>query len=180
MKRTLIAVALFCLLIPAAHAGTGMVGISAGQSSVETDIGGAGFDADDTGWKAFGGYNLMKYFGVEGGYTDMGSMEQSDATTDLTTNVDAFSLYARGILPLGKKVELFGKIGYVFWDAEIEMSSPVFGSGSASTSGNDLAFGAGAAFKIVEKFEIRLEYERFTIDDSTDVDFGSIGFAYRF
>ena len=179
--RILMLFAIACLVAPSAHAGTGFVGASAGQSSVNVgdSIGGGDFDADDMGWKAFGGYDFVRYFGLEGDYTDMGSLEASGAGTDVSSDISGFGVFARGIIPLGKRVELFGKLGLVLWEADTRVSSPLL-TVEASDSGNDLAFGAGAAFLLTQKFSIRVEYEVFDIEETDDVNFGSIGFSYRF
>jgi OmpA-OmpF porin, OOP family len=173
--RVLILCAIACLVAPAAFAGTGFVGASAGRTSVSADLdtpgGSENLNANDTGWKAFGGYDFIRYFGVEGGYADMGTFGDEGSNAD----VNGLGVYARGLIPIGEKVELFGKLGMVRWDLETD---------GGSETGNDLAFGAGAAFMFAQKFSVRLEYERFDtstdIMDNSNVDMGSVGFAYRF
>jgi len=174
---TFLAIAL--LLAPAAWAGNGLVGLSAGQTSLDNDVAGTDYSANDTGWKLFGGYDFVRYFGVEGGYTDMGSMSTSYAGTDVTSDISGFGIYARGMVPIGSSFELFGKVGYLMWDADTTVEAGAL-SASASDSGNDLAFGAGAAWHFNERYGVRLEYEVFDIEETDTTSFASVGFAFSF
>ena len=162
--RVLILCAIACLVAPAAFAGTGFVGAAAGRTAVDAD---AGLSASDTGWKAFGGYDFIRYFGVEGGYSDLGTFEEAGSSA----SVNGLGVYARGLIPIGESVELFGKLGMVRWDVEAQ---------GVSDTGNDLAFGAGAAFNFAQKYSVRLEYEIFDIESDANASMGSVGFAYRF
>ena len=65
--RILTFLAIACMVAPAAKADA-HVGAGFGQSSVDA----AGLDGDDTVWKLYGGYKFMKYFDVEGAYSDAG------------------------------------------------------------------------------------------------------------
>ena len=173
---TFLAIAL--LLAPAAWAGTGLVGLSAGQTSLDDDLSGVDYGSD-TGWKLFGGYDFIKYFGVEGGYTDMGTMSSSYAGIDVNADISGFGLYARGMVPIGSNFEFFGKLGYVMWDADMTVEGMGM-QASASDSGNDLAFGAGAAWHFNERYGVRLEYEVFDIEDTSSAAFTSVGFSFAF
>jgi OmpA-OmpF porin, OOP family len=51
------------------------VGAGIGQASIERDD--SDFDADDTGFKVFGGYNFNQYFALEATYLDGGEPDQT-------------------------------------------------------------------------------------------------------
>ncbi len=167
MKRILyVAVALVAAMVffaPSADAG-----IYVGGSIIQTslDVEESNFDEDDTGIKVFGGWTLFKFLGLEAGYYDMGSPENNQIKADLT----AFGLSARGILPVGKPLELFAKVGYMAWDLE---------SNQGDNDDTDLTYGVGAAWVFGGHISIRAEYEILDVDGA-DVDLFSLGAAFRF
>ena len=65
-----VAIVIGALSLPA-WAGNGYVGASYMDSSAEFRIAAESFDISDSGWKIFGGYDFIKYFGVEGTYYDL-------------------------------------------------------------------------------------------------------------
>jgi hypothetical protein len=151
------------------------IGASVGTADLDavsnlTDISG-----DDTGWKAIVGWRVFNYLGVEASWVDLGTADDSSADASITT--DGLDLFAVGIIPIGTWFELFGKIGYMAWDAEIDGDDPTL---DASDDGEDLAWGAGAAFRIGRGFQIRVEYENFDIEALDSSEFYSAGFTYTF
>jgi hypothetical protein len=172
MRRMLLLVLGLLLVAPAAHAGGFFIGGSLLQAGVEVDT--SDFDEDDTGVKFFGGYNFVKYFGVEAAYADLGKAEESGASIE-TTSLSAFAV---GTLPVGKRFELFAKGGVYRWDAEI------IENGQAEDDDVETAYGLGAKLKLGDKAAIRLEYEIFEIEfegaADLDVDIISAGFEWRF
>ena len=167
MKRILsvavVLVAALVLFAPTSHAKI-YVGGSITQTSLEVEE--SNFDEDDTGAKIFAGWTFFKFFGLEAGYYDMGNPENNLIKTDIT----AFALSARGILPIGKHFELFAKAGYMAWDIE---------SNLGDDDGEDLLYGAGAAWVFGSHFSIRAEYEILDVDEA-DLDIYSLGAAFRF
>jgi OOP family OmpA-OmpF porin len=149
---------------PGAMAG-GYVGGSILETKLAIDE--DGFDEDDTGWKVFGGYNFFRFFGLEAAYYDMGEPTGNDYSADL----NAWALSARGILPLGKHFELFAKVGYMAWEADL--------SDGFSDDDTDLTYGAGVAIIFGSHVEVRAEYEVLDVDDA-DLDIVSVGAAFRF
>ena len=67
--------------------------------------------------------------------------------------------WAKGLLPVGKKYELFGKVGWAYWNTEAKTT--VFGSPPSKTSdnGSNFAWGLGIKANYWEKFSVQLEYE---------------------
>ena len=154
---SVLAVVLCGLWLPAL-AGDGYVGASYMNSEFEFV---QGSDASSSGWKIFGGYNFIKYFGVELTYYDLGSFDEGLFEAD----VKVFDLAPRGILPLGERFELFAKLGYSNVDVE----------GIADW---ELMYGAGAGLKLGKKFGIRIEYEAWDVE--TSLSAWSIGGYFRF
>jgi OOP family OmpA-OmpF porin len=179
------------------------VGGSAGQAEV-SDFSGADLDAElatlgitsssstddtDTGWKLFAGYRLMKYLAVEGAYTNFGEATAHSIITspvsgvvDTTLEAEAWTVSALGILPLGDKFSLFGRLGVNFWNADISAVGTGGGAAAAVSDdddGTDMVYGVGAAYSITKNLSVRGEWERYDFDDG-DVDLLSAGISWNF
>jgi len=169
MRRILgsavVLVAVLMLFTPASRAEI-YLGGSIVQTTVELDKTSFDFDEDDTGVKIFGGWTFFKFIGLEAGYYDMGSPENNQGKLD----VRALGFSARGILPIGKKFELFAKAGYLAWDVE-----------STLLNDDDVAsaYGAGVAWVFGDHLSIRAEYEILDHDEIS-MDLYSLGAAFRF
>lgn len=151
----------------------------------ETDEAIEKLDDDDTSWKAFVGYRFNQYFSVEGAYIDFGG--PSDRTTasgssgDYKAEFSGFAPYLIGTIPLGP-VELFGKVGYYFYDVDItadldDLGGDVFRS---SNSGEDLLYGFGVGMTFFDHLNARLEYEKIDADNIDDADALWLSGAWRF
>jgi OOP family OmpA-OmpF porin len=160
MKRLLVlGIALF-LLAPAAYAGNFYVGASLLDAGIDVDS----FDEDDSGYKIWGGYNFLKFFGVEAAYNDFGEPDSGGISVEPT----AWSASAKGTLPLGF-INLFAKAGFYSWDVD----------GTFDDDGTDVGYGIGAAIVVLKQLEIRAEYELIELDDA-DLDVISVGAGWRF
>ena len=174
-KAIVFAVALFALpVLPAAAADNGFyLGGSVGQANLKVDdlfgISEADFDADDTAFKLIAGIRPLDWLGVEAAYVNFGEPEDTVVGTKLKADGDGISAFAVGFLATGP-VDLFAKVGLISWDSKI--------GGSFDDDGTDLAYGAGAQFRVLG-LSIRAEYEKFDISD-VDLDMISVGVTYTF
>lgn len=167
------------------------IGAGVGQFNVEIDDVDDTNDAierlddDDNSWKAFVGYRFSKYFAIEGAYIDFG--EASESTTaagssgDYSVSLAGLAPYVIGTIPLGP-VELFGKVGYYFYDVDVsadldDLGGDVFNS---SDSGNDLLYGFGVGATFFTHLHARLEYEKLEADNIDDADAIWLSGAWRF
>ena len=158
----------------------GYIGASAGITTVDVCddvtavLPGLNCDDEDTGLKVFGGFKANQNFAIEALWADLGEVSASAGGTTATVGVDGFGIAAVGMIPLGEKFGVFGKVGAFMWDAS--------GGGAASglsEDGTDLMFGAGVNWNFTEKVGLRAEWERFDIDGD-DVDFLSVGVQFNF
>ncbi len=156
------------------------------------DVGNTDFDISfnaqnridgDTDSYAFGaGYTVNRNFSLEAAYQDFGSQ---NATTDcppgfacaglvvpLLTKADltAYSLSVIGSIPLTDKLDVYGQVGIASWDVNYKGISSVF-----DTSGEDLLYGAGLRWTIVDNWKVLVEYEKFELGFDT----ASIGVSYH-
>jgi len=164
MKRTVVLTvaltALLCVATPARAEG-GYVGLGYLETEVDVDT--------SSGWKVFAGYNAIPFFGIEGSYRDMGEFKSD--SPDVKSEVEAFEFSARGILPLGKAFEIFGKLG---WS---RINEDLSGTLSGSLRQNQAIYGAGVAFNL-KPIGFRAEWERF--DAGTRADSFSLSVYARF
>ncbi|HEX4300827.1 MAG TPA: outer membrane beta-barrel protein [Gammaproteobacteria bacterium] len=137
------------------------------------------------------GYQFLRYFAVEGGYTDFGS-----ATGDLninlippgTAHIDLHAkgetLFAVGILPVSDSFSFFGKLGILTYTQDFNGSVSVAGVGSQtlpkfSDSGTTSGIGVGASWAINDRFGLRLGFTRFhAVGDENNTGQGTIDLGY--
>lgn len=174
-------VALSALALSAAAADGGWYGgLGLGRSSNRFDIGNfssgvAGVresqHRNDSGFKVFGGYQFDPYFGVEGGYADLGKFSYDySGTTSATSHykVHAWSLAATGTAPLGQGFSMFGKLGVALTHAADSLddsggllagSSRAALLGSGSHNRTSAMWGAGLEYAFNRTYSLRGEYE---------------------
>jgi OOP family OmpA-OmpF porin len=182
------------------------VGFNAGQSRATIDDGriaagllSDGFtttsindDNSHFGFKVFGGYEFNRYFSLEGGYFNLG---QFGFTAD---TIPAGSLHGDlklqggnidlvGSLPLGDKFSLFARAGLNYAEAKdsfIGTGSVTVIDPSPQKSAANYKFGVGAEYDFTRSVGIRIEAERYRIDDAVgnkgDIDLYSLGLVYKF
>jgi OmpA-OmpF porin, OOP family len=95
--------------------------------------------------------------------------------------VDGFAPYVVGTIPLGI-FELFGKVGYYFYDVDLEVNSDTSGLPDldSSSSEEDLLYGGGVGVTLFEHLNVRLEYELIDSDVLDDADAIWLSGAWRF
>lgn len=149
-------------------------------------------DTDHRSFKLFAGYQFSPYFAVEGGYFDLGTHGYTATTVpagSLTGEVDiqGINVDAVGLMPLGERFSLLGRIGANYAEADTTFSStgavtPLMSN--ASNNDINLKIGVGGQWDFSRNVAMRLEYERFRIDDavgnSGDIDLASLGLLVRF
>jgi OOP family OmpA-OmpF porin len=173
------------------------LGVSVGQTQVDDVCDGVtSCDDTDTGFKIFGGYQFNQYFGVEGGYVDLGKASATGSGADPllgtfsgTAELETWGAFASAVatIPIGQYFGIFGKVGGAYTDSEATLTgtSSTLGAGtvSASDEGFNLTYGVGAKINVSQGLSIRVEWERFQEvggDFEVDVDLISAGISYKF
>ena len=174
----------------------GYLGVSAGRTNVKTlDVSGVdpgycqpypcNIDAESdtfSAWKVFGGYRFNRYFAVEGGWTNFDEIKDNPGgdIQEIKFDLSGINGFARAILPLGP-VDLYGKLGFIWWDGDIRLRTTANPSIKADVSGGTkTAYGLGATFNLGRNFGIRAEWEAFTLDNVDQWDLYTLGVQYRF
>lgn len=164
------------------------IGASGGQSFIddEYDTGNADnikFDDDETGWKAYLGYQFLPWLGVEAGYVDFGEyagdnvlLNGQPLDVDAQLGLSAWQGFLVGTLPMGP-VDLFAKVGAA--DLKRELDTANFGT--EQDNDTQLAYGVGAAYNFGDgHWGVRVEAEGNDDDEVDNFYFVSAGLTYRF
>lgn len=185
MKKILstLAVCLGVCLLAAVPAGAGpYFGASLGQASA--DLGDLGpdttVDDTDTEWKIYGGWRLFKFVALEAGFSDMGEVSAASTidTSSVSMSADGITVAALGVLPVGN-FDLFAKMGYLYWDADLAINDPLLGPINTSDDGDDTILGAGVVWNYPGPGAARLEYEKAELG-GLDIDSISAGLTFMF
>lgn len=134
----------------------------------------------DTGMKALGGYQFNRHFALEGTIIYWGEASATASTSNVrraTIENSSVGGAAVGILPLGERSELFGKLGFVRTSQELTRSLATGGSVAIDGDDTETHYGIGVKFKLTPQLRLRAEWER---TDKLEVEMLSIGVEYRF
>jgi len=200
MRRTTVLAFVLAAAPVAAGNSPWYVAGRAGVASADRDFGPPGLgwaiDDRDTALGIEVGYALHRHLAVEAGYADLGgyrgeprpceagkpcplasatgiepakSLPVSLARVCLTGS--SLSLVPRW--PLGERVTLFGKLGYLTWEAAITRASD--GARVDSPSSGSLLLGAGAEYGFARGLGLFVEVERSNVAQTV-----SAGTSWRF
>ena len=155
------------LVANAEAAETGFyVGAAFGEAETSDDLGlGNVYDDQDSAYKVLGGWRIMDWFGVEGGYFDLGnvSLQQQVANTSpFLIEQDGWGASTVFFIELAS-FDLFGKLGFALSSADLTTDTPT-GQTSSVDRDTDFTWGVGAQWRF-RKLALRLEYERLTISN---------------
>jgi opacity protein-like surface antigen len=142
-------------------------------------------DDDDNAWKVFAGWRLNPYFAFELNYVDFGDpsgeLEASGTSGDYRLELSGFQPAAYGTFPIGP-VELFGKVGYYFYDVDLSIDLDDLGDDvfTSDTSEEAWSYGGGIGLTFFERLHAKLEYEKIDTDIVDDLDSIWLSAAWRF
>jgi opacity protein-like surface antigen len=140
-----------------------------------------GWDEDDTAYKFFLGYRLNSFLSLELDYINLG--EPSGAVVpgfNVDAAVDGFAPYVVGTIPIGDWFEIYGRLGYYFYDATVGIENEIDDRVEFDEESEDLVYGAGIGAKIGERLNIRFEYEKFDLQGVDDADSLWLTAAWKF
>jgi opacity protein-like surface antigen len=139
------------------------------------------WDEGDTAYKFFAGYRLNSFLAFELDYINLG--EPSGAVIpgrNVDASVDGFAPYVVGTIPLGQWFEVYGRLGYYFYDATLGVEDGAGGRLEFDEESEELVYGAGIGANIGERLNVRFEYERFDFENVDDADALWLTAAWRF
>lgn len=163
-------------------------GLSAGQSESKLDndrinaaIVGDGFtttslvkNRHETAYKVFGGYQFNPYFGLEGGYFNLGKFGFDSQTLPLGTlngrfRVDGINLDLVGNMPVNDQLSLMARVGVINARTRDNFTSTgavVVSNANPEITKRDYKAGLGFAYKLSQSMSLRGEVERYRINDA--------------
>lgn len=142
-------------------------------------------DDEDNAWKVFAGWRLNPYFAFELNYVDFGDpsdrIEGSGSSGDYELELSGFQPAVYGTFPLGP-VEMFGKLGYYFYDVDLRLDLDDLGDDvfRSDTSEEAWSYGFGVGATVLERLALKLEYEKIDTDVVDDLDSIWLSGAWRF
>ena len=128
------------------------------------------FEDDRVSYKGIAGLKLGQHLSLEGQYIDFGTAEDGPSRVE----ADGWTAGAVFELPLTQNFVAYAKGGALFWDAEGR-----FANVRADDDGTDPFYGVGARFALNRNLALRIEYERFELND-TDIDMASANLLFHF
>jgi OmpA-OmpF porin, OOP family len=146
------------------------------------------------GYKLFGGYQLNRNFAVEAGWFDLGRYGYTATTTPAGTlggdiRVRGVNLDLVGLWPITDKFSALARIGVTSartsgnFAATGAVAMP-YASANPSKRAANVKAGLGLMYNINESWAVRLEGERYRINDAVgnkgDIDMVTVGLVYRF
>ena len=160
------------------------VGIGVGSAAYKVDMGADGnFEDSSTATTLYTGYTFNKYFAAEvSAYNfaeaSVGALELNPASGPAiaggTASVKGMGVYAVGMYPVAKKVNLMAKLGFLNWDADLSANG-----NSRTNSGTDVAYGMSASYAFTKEFLATAEWESFNTDNP-ELSMFSLGFRFNF
>jgi len=143
------------------------VGATAGLSKVSgsRDISktASTIDDDDQAFGILGGYQFNKYFGLEAGYLDMGSLGFESA--DNNVSVDAVHFSAVGTLPLGQRFSLVGKLGSARRSLSQKLVEGALEEDTVDESENVVAWAGGFQYHFGGRWIASLTHSGISLDN---------------
>lgn len=164
-------------------------GITTGGNLAVTDI---ADNSESNAYQWFGGYRVSSWFAVEGGYYDLGKLGFTATTNPAGTFngvLKNHGVYFDGLASyaVDQNTAVFFRGGVTFNQAQSDFSGAgavqvVHPDYSANSTGYHI--GLGGSRRISDALELRLQGERYRLDDSVNrkevVSLISIGLLYNF
>lgn len=157
------------------------VGLGYGQYRFEFDDEDldSSFDDDQAVLKAFVGGQFTEAFGLE--FTYLNFDEASD--NDLNAEIDGWSIAGVFSAPLHDNFDIYGKLGWFAWEAEYTGQAAVGNvlvDVQGDIDGDDIFYGAGLRFGLSDAVDLRLEYDRYELDDNIDPEMDTLSASLQF
>jgi hypothetical protein len=142
----------------------------------DVDDVGIDFSDSDNAMKLFGGWHFNRFFAVQGDFVDFGeSSGFVSPSVSGTSDVQGFAPSIVGTLPVGP-IELFARVGMMFYEVDLNLT----GGRLVDESGEDLVWSAGIGIDILDRANLRLEYEEIDIEQLDEADSLWLNFAWKF
>ena len=137
---------------------------------------GIDFSDSDNATKIFAGWHFNRFFAVQADFVDFGESSGFVTTSARgTSDVQGLAPSVVGTLPLGP-IELFGRVGLMFYEVDLNLT----GGRIIDESGEDLVWSAGLGIDVLDRLNLRLEYEEIDIAELDEADSLWLNVAWKF
>ena len=122
-------------------------------------------DEKDFSWKIYGGYQLMKWIAIEGGYVDLGKATTQGPGGSLgdisEAETQALAVSAVFTAPGLQAAGFYIKLGGAYWDQDRIVATAGLPNVESSEDGGSFLAGAGFRFPFNEGLGLIFEYEQY-------------------
>ena len=154
------------------------VGAALGNFSSEIDdVGDANFDfdEDESASRIFAGWRFNNFVAIELGRYDFGEATTAPDLLSISADTKGWAPSIIGTLPVGP-VELFVRGGIIFYDVDVSLD----GGEVFNESGEDPVYAAGIGVTVLERLNLKLEYEVVEISEFDDAEAVWLAGSWRF
>jgi OmpA-OmpF porin, OOP family len=136
------------------------------------------FDDNAAFGRLFGGMRLTDNLAVEVDYQKLAETKDDLFGGELELDATAWSVSIRPILPITDFIDLYGRLGWAWYDVEATASA-LGTSFSIEDSDDDFTWGGGVDINLGQSLSLRGDFSRIEIED-TDLNLISAGVFFRF
>ena len=133
------------------------------------------FDADESAARIFAGWRFNGFVAIELGRYDFGEATNAADLLAISTDTKGWAPSIVGTLPVGP-VEFFIRGGILFYDVEVNLD----GGQLLDESGEDPVYAAGVGVTVLERLNLKLEYEVVEISEFADAEAVWLAGSWRF
>jgi opacity protein-like surface antigen len=131
-------------------------------------------DEKDKAYKLGLGWQFNRYVAAELAYTDLGQADIEGSAFGAYLHATAYEASAIGTYPLGDTIfSLLGRLGLAY--AKTKYGRDLEGESTATS----LTYGAGLQLDFTKNVGVRLQWQRFDVDEGGDIDMLSFGILLR-
>lgn len=157
-----------------AGAGWGQYRLEFDDDRLDSD-----FDDDQNAYRLYFGGQFTETLGAEI------SVYEFDDTEDigLDTELEGASIAGTFSAPVWEdRFSIFGKLGWFFWEADVRGTLAAAPFGTQEYDGDDFFYGMGLKFGLADAIDLRVEYDRFELEDDfePDLDYASASIQFNF
>lgn len=122
--------------------------------------------------EVLGGYQFSRYFGMEVGFLDLGTMEIAEDNNTVSFDIDGFKYMLYGRIPAGKRFAFLGKIGA--FHNNMTRTFNIQGAGEREKDTNaSVALEASFHYRITPNLNLTFDLSHYDLEWlNFDLDFG--------
>jgi hypothetical protein len=133
------------------------------------------FDEDEDATKLFAGWRFNQFLAAQADYYDFGESSGAVGLLPLSSEASGIAPSIVGTLPLGP-IELFARAGIIFYDLEVNLDNDTV----LDDSGNDPVYSVGIGVTVLERLNLKAEYEAIDIDAFDEAEAVWLSASWRF